>query len=119
MNVADLSCIFIHEKTLKECCNNLIEKIKKNGYNYSLLKSNRIKCSKGGNFCEIEIIRLNSNKVQNSSNSIDKRKNVKEKKHKDKIKERDKNNPPLYNFKIYNKRGGLAANKVFLKLLTN
>jgi hypothetical protein len=93
MNVFDLSCLIIDEKSIPECSLSLINKLKKNGYSTIYNKMNKIKCSKNGINFEIDILRING---------IDEYKN---------------DGKDIFCYKINNKKGGIGFNKVISKIL--
>ena len=94
MNVFDLSCLIFGEKNMMEFYQNLIYKLKKNGYNTIYNKTNKIKCSKAGTNFEIEVL-----KISNQQNE-----NITEKK-------------DIFYYKINNKKGGISTNKLISKIL--
>jgi len=93
MNIFDLSCLIIDEKSIPECSLNLINKLKKNGYNATFNKTNKIKCSKNGINFEIDILKINA---------VDEDKN---------------DGKDIFCYKINNKKGGIGFNKVISKIL--
>ena len=60
-NIFDLSCLVIKEKNIKECNQNIIHKLKKNGFNVFSNKINEIKCTKCKMNFRIDIITIKSN----------------------------------------------------------
>ena len=93
MTIFDLSCLIIDEKSIPECSLNLINKLKKNGYNTTFNKTNKIKCSKNGINFEIDILRING------------------------IEEDKNDGKDIFCYKINNKKGGIGFNKVMSKIL--
>ena len=93
MSVFDLSCLIIDEKSIPECSQNLINKLKKNGYSTTFNKMNKIKCSKNGINFEIDILRING------------------------IDEDRTDGKDIFCYKINNKKGGIGFNKVISKIL--
>jgi hypothetical protein len=93
MSVFDLSCLIIDEKSIPECSQSLINKLKKNGYSTTFNKMNKIKCSKNGINFEIDILRING---------IDEDRN---------------DGKDIFCYKINNKKGGIGFNKVISKIL--
>ena len=95
-NVFDLACI-MEGKNINECCLNIVNKLKKHGCNIFYIKSNKIKVSKNGNFCEIEVMKLN----ENGEGENDGNKN-------------------LFFYKVYNKKimaGNMGNKNMFAKFL--
>ena len=93
MSIFDLSCLIINEKSMPECGQSLMNKLKKNGYSTTFNKMNKIKCSKNGINFEIDILRING---------IDEDKN---------------DGKDIFCYKINNKKGGIGFNKVISKIL--
>ena len=89
LNIFDLSCLVIKEKSIKECSNNIITKLKKNGFNVLCNRINEIKCSKNKMNFEINIC-----KIKNDTS--------------------DKN---IFYYKINNKRAETLNNKIISKIL--
>ena len=89
LNIFDLSCLVIKEKSIKECSNNMITKLKKNGFNVLCNRINEIKCSKNKMNFEIYIC-----KIKNDTS--------------------DKN---IFYYKINNKRAETLNNKIISKIL--
>ena len=95
-NVFDLACV-MEGKNINECCLNIVNKFKKHGCSIFYMKSNKIKVSKNGNFCEIEVMKLNENE--------------------DGENEGNKN---LFLYKVYNKKimsGNIGNKNMFSKFL--
>ena len=90
LNIFDLSCLVIKEKSMKECSQNIVTKFKKNGYNVFFNKINEIKCSKNKMNFEITIC-----KIKNDSS--------------------DKN---VFYYKINNKRSEFLINKIISKIIS-
>ena len=57
-NVFDLSCLVIKEKSMKDCNQVLINKLKKNGFYVISSKLNEIKCTKNRMNCQIDIDKI-------------------------------------------------------------
>jgi hypothetical protein len=93
MNIFDLSYLIIDDNSIPECSLNLINKLKKNGYNTTFNKTNKIKCSKNGINFEIDILRING------------------------IEEDKNDGKDIFCYKINNKKGGIGFNKVISKIL--
>ena len=89
-NIFDLSCLMIKEKSIKECSQNIITKLKKNGFIVFSNKINEIKCSKNKMNCEINIC-----KIKNDTS--------------------DKN---IFYYKINNKRTETLNNKIISKIIS-
>ena len=64
----NLSCLFIVDKKINECYNNLVAKLKKFGIN-AYQKNNNIFCNKNGNDCQISIIKFNKDITKNINNN--------------------------------------------------
>ena len=96
-NVFDLSCIVLDAKNFSECYQNLINKFKKNGFNIFCSKPNRIKFTKANVNFEIEILKINLYEDEKNEN-------------------KGPNNDIFY-YKINNKKGGIAINKIISKIL--
>ena len=98
--VLDLSCILFGKKNLNECCDYLINRLKKYGYNYSQKNLNFFDCYKNGDHCQIEILQIfsedNFYNIKSNCNEINFLENE---------------NNPIFYFKISKKKG----NKNFLK----
>ena len=89
-NIFDLSCLVIKEKSIKECSNYIISKLKKNGFNVFTNKINEIKCSKNKMNCEINICKIKGDTL-------------------------DKN---IFYYKIINKRTETLNNKIISKIIS-
>ena len=94
MNIFDLSCLIFGEKNMMEFYQNLIYKVKKNGYNIINNKTNKIKCSKAGTNFEIEILKIINYENDNIIGKQD-----------------------IFYYKINNKKGGITNNKIISKIL--
>ena len=92
-NIFDLSCLVIKEKNLKKCKDNLINKIKKNGFNVTSNKINDIKFTKNKINCQIEISKINS--CLDNENCRD-----------------------VFCLKINNKRSEVPINKIISKIIS-
>ena len=57
-NIFDLSCLVIKEKSMKDCNQVLINKLKKNGFYVISSKLNEIKCTKNRMNCQIDIDKI-------------------------------------------------------------
>ena len=88
--VFDLSCLVIKDNTMKECNQNLVNKLKKNGFNIICNRINEIKCSKNRMNCEIEICNI---KYDYSDKSI-------------------------FCYKVNNKRAETQMNKAMIKIIS-
>ena len=88
--VFDLSCLVIKDNTMKECNQNLVNKLKKNGFNIICNRINEIKCSKNRMNCEIEICNI-------------------------KYDYSDKN---IFCYKVNNKRAETQMNKAMIKIIS-
>ena len=92
-NIFDLSCLIIKEKTMKECNQILVNKLKKNGFYVISNKINEIKCSKNKLNCQIDITKIKSD------NNYDKN---------------------IFCYKINNnKRAETQINKIISKIITS
>ena len=83
----------IKEKNLKKCKDNLINKIKKNGFNVTSNKINDIKFTKNKINCQIEISKINS--CLDNENCRD-----------------------VFCLKINNKRSEVPINKIISKIIS-
>ena len=97
INIFDLSCIFINEKNIIDCYQNLSNKLKNNGFNIKGNKTNKIKCSKNNTNFEIDIMKINNNDEDKNDNKNE--------------------NQDIYYYKINNKKGGFGVNKIISKVL--
>ena len=97
MSIFDLSCLVLNEKNIVECNQNLINKLKKNGFNTTCNKINKIKCSKNNTNFEIDILKVSTHENDKSENKNE--------------------NIHAFYFKINNKKGGIGVNKVISKIL--
>ena len=89
-NIFDLSCLVIKEKSLKECSQNIVNKLKKNGFNVLYNKVNEIKCSKNKINCEINICKIKN----------------------------DSSDTSIFYYKINNKRSETLNSKIISKLIS-
>ena len=89
-NIFDLSCLVVKEKSLKECSQNLVNKLKKNGFNVLYNKVNEIKCSKNKINCEINICKIKN----------------------------DSSDTSIFYYKINNKRSETLNSKIISKLIS-
>ena len=89
-NIFDLSCLVVKEKSLKECSQNLVNKLKKNGFNVLYNKVNEIKCSKNKMNCEINICKIKN----------------------------DSSDTSIFYYKINNKRSETLNSKIISKLIS-
>ena len=89
-NIFDLSCLVIKEKSLKECSQNIVNKLKKNGFNVLYNKVNEIKCSKNKMNCEINICKIKN----------------------------DSSDTSIFYYKINNKRSETLNSKIISKLIS-
>ena len=89
-NIFDLSCLVIKEKSLKECSQNIVNKLKKNGFNVLYNKVNEIKCSKNKINFEINICKIKN----------------------------DSSDTSIFYYKINNKRSETLNSKIISKLIS-
>ena len=89
-NIFDLSCLVVKEKSLKECSQNLVNKLKKNGFNVLYNKVNEIKCSKNKINFEINICKIKN----------------------------DSSDTSIFYYKINNKRSETLNSKIISKLIS-
>lgn len=95
INIFDLSCMVINGNSYGDCYQNLINKLKNNGFNYKGNKTNKLKCFKNGISFEIEIVKMSNYENDKNDNKSE--------------------NKDFFYYKI-NKKGGLGVNKIISKL---
>ena len=98
-SVFDLSCLFTKENNILECNQNLINKLKKNGFSTISHKVSKIKCSKNNINFEIDIIKMNT--FENDKN----------------VNKNENENKQIFYYKIIIKKGTIGINKIISKLL--
>ena len=93
MNVVDLSCLIANENNIPDCNQNLVNKLKRNGFNIIINKINKIKASKNNMAIDIDIVKI--------KNYIG-----------------DKNElNHIYFYKINTNKGGVGVNQIISKIL--
>ena len=101
--ILDLSCIFFDKKNINECCSFLVNKLDKNGYNYKQINYNIFELYNSENLCQIEILQIvpgnNSYNIKNKMNCD------------------EKDNNPIFYFKMSKKKGSTDFIKSFSKIL--
>ena len=102
-SVFDLSCLFTKENNILECNQNLINKLKKNGFSTICHKVSKIKCSKNNINFEIDIIKMDA-----IDNDNDNDKNVNK---------NENENKQFFYYKIKVKKGTIGINKIISKVL--
>ena len=100
----NLSCIFIKSNDINNYKNQIINKLKKNIISFIPKKNNCFVCSKNGHNCDIQIIKINSNN-KNLSSQI---KNYNES---------SLENKNLYYLKMYGKKESFGINNIYKKFV--
>ena len=93
--IFDLSCLFVKSENINDCYQNLINKLIKKNIYFVQKPNKAIRCFKNGEFCEIEIVKLEQ--TNNNDNDDNNKKNV-------------------YCFKVLGKKG-YNLNKMFKNLI--
>ena len=98
--IFDLSCLIIGKNNLNECCNSLIDKLKKNDIYYIQKKNNLFSCNKNGEYCDIliEQLYLENDDIMNNNENKE---------------------FTLFYYKIFQKKRKTNINKIFSKIILN
>ena len=101
----NLSCLFIKSSDINNYKNQIKNKLKKNIISFIQKKNNCLVCSKNGYNCDIQIIKINANN-KNLSSQL-------------KNNEDSQDNKNIYYLKMYGKKESFGINNIFKKFIFN